>query len=49
MAKEKETKHKTDEKVHHQRQTGGSACRSHCTGTGPREERPVTLKPRKEK
>lgn len=49
MAKEKETKHEASKKVHHQSQTGGRACRSQHTGTGPREERPVTLKPRKEK
>ncbi len=52
MVKEKETKQKSSEKVHRRSQTGGCACRVQHTGTGPRGERgerPVMLKPRKEK
>ena len=48
MAKEKETKQKSSKKVQHRSQTGGCACTSKYTGTGPRGERP-TLGTKKKK
>lgn len=42
MAKEKETKQKSSEKVHRRSQTGGYGCSLEYKGTGPRGERPTS-------